>query len=237
MGTSSARRGPSTALWRLAKGAATRYMSPEGSAPLEAREVVRRYVAALQETSVAQGQDILAGFRLTRKAAQYLGEFGDLLAGSGLPAALDSLGLKDLAQLPSEETIYGLTQAWVEEQGSLEAAVARTALATCLARALTFDPAANFRVDGPSLVSSFLALVLSQRLAFDLGESLEAAATAWPFYQKALVRLEDELSAATVEVPDNPPGSGQWQGLAGWLFVTKILENVLQCFRDDSPIS
>jgi hypothetical protein len=235
MGTSSARRGPSTALWRLAKGAATRYMSPEGSAPLEAREVVRRYLAALQETSVAQGQDILAGFRFTRKAAQCLGEFGDLLAGSGLPAALESLGMKDLAQLPPEETIYGLTQAWVEEHGSLEATVARTALATCLTRVLTFDPAANFRVDGPSLVSSFLALVLSQRLAFDLGESLEAAATAWPFYQKALVRLEKELRSAISEIPDNPPGTGQWQALPGWLFVTRTLERVLQRFQDARP--
>jgi hypothetical protein len=50
---------------------------------MEAREVVRRYVAALQETSVTQGQDILTGFRITRKVAQGLGEFGDLLAGSG----------------------------------------------------------------------------------------------------------------------------------------------------------
>jgi hypothetical protein len=212
-------------------------MSPEGSAPLEAREVVRRYFASLQETSVAQGQDILAGFRFTRKVAQCLGEFGDLLAGSGLPAALESLGLKDLAQLPPEETIYGLTQAWVEEQGSLEATVARTALATCLTRVLTFNPAANFRVDGPSLVSSFLALVHSQRLAFDLGESLEAAVTAWPIYQKALVRLEKELRAAFSEIPDNPPEIGQWQGLAGWLFVTRTLENVLQRYGDARPSS
>jgi hypothetical protein len=145
--------------------------------------------------------------------------------------------MKDLAQLPPEETIYGLTQAWVEEQGSLEATVTRTALATCLTRVLTFDPAANFRLDGPSLVSSFLALALSQRLAFDLGESLEAAATAWPIYQKALSRLEKELRDAISEIPDNPPGTGQWQGLAGWLFVTRILENVLQRFQDASAPS
>jgi hypothetical protein len=199
---------------------------------VEAREVVRRYVAALQETSVAQGQDILAGFRLTRKAAQCLGEFGDLVAGSGLTAALESLGLKDLAQFPPEEAILGLTQAWVEEQGSLEAAVARTALAMCLGRGLISDPSAVSRLDGSSLVRFFLSVVLCQRLAFDLGESLEAAATAWPEYQQGLDRLEDELSAATVEVPDNPPEAGQWRGLAGWLFVTKILESVLQCYGD-----
>jgi hypothetical protein len=237
MGTSSARRGPSTALWRLAKGAATRYMSPESMAPVEAREVVRRYVAALEETSRAQGQDLLAEFRLTRKAAQCLGEFGDLVFGSGLTAALESLGLKDLAQLPPEEAIYGLTQTCVEEQGSLEAAVARTALVTCLGRALTLDPSAVSRLDGPSLVRSFLALVLSQRLAFDLGESLEAAATGWPEYQQGLVRLQEELSTATSEVPDNPPEAGQWRGLTGWLFVTRTLEIALQRYEDTRPSS
>jgi len=212
-------------------------MSPEGSAPVEAREVVRRYVAALQETSVAQGQDVLAGFRLTRKVAQCLGEFGDLVAGSGLAAALESLGLKDLTQLPPEEAIVGLTQAWVEEQGSLEAAVARTALAMCLCRALTSDRSAVTRMDGSSLVRFFLAIVLCQRLAFDLGESLEAAATGWPEYQQGLVRLEEELAAATSEFLHNPPKAGQWRGLAGWLFVTQVLDNVLQRYEDARPSS
>ena len=86
MGTSTARRGPGTPLWRLAKGAATRYMAPEGASDVSAREVVRRYVAALQENSAVQGQDLLAGFRLTRKVAQRLGEFGDALSASGLAA-------------------------------------------------------------------------------------------------------------------------------------------------------
>ena len=204
---------------------------------MEAREVVRRYIAALQETSRAQGQDLLAGFRLTRKAAQCLGEFGDLVAGSGLAAALESLGLKDLALLPPEEAIPGLTQTWVEEQGILEASVAGTALATCLGRALTSDPSTVSKVDGPSLVRSFLAIVLYQRLAFDLGESLEAAATGWPEYLQGLVRLEEELAAATIEVPDNPPEAGQWRGLAGWLYVTRTLEGVLQRFQDARPSS
>ena len=235
MGTSTARRGPSTAAWRLAKGIATRYMSPEGSAPVEAREVVRRYVAALQETSVAQGQDFLAGFRLTRKVAQSLGEFGDAVAGSGLAAALEASGFKDLAQLRPEEAILGLTQAWVEEGATLEAAVARTAVATCLGRALTSDPIKISRVNGSSLVKSFVSLVLCQRLAFDLGESLEAAANGWLEYQGGLARLQDELMAATIKIPNDLPKAGQWQGLAGWLFVTKILENVLQRFQDARP--
>ncbi len=204
---------------------------------MEAREVVRRYVAALEESSVAQGQDLLAEFRLTRKAAQALGEFGDLVAASGLAVALESFGLKDLAQLPPEEAIPGLTQNWLEEQGSLEAAVARTALAMCLGRALTLDQAALSRIDGASLVRSFLVIVLSQRLAFDLGESLEAAAPSWPAYQQGLVRLQEELAAATVEITDNPPDTGQWRGLAGWIFVTRTLQSLLQRYHDTRPSS
>ena len=47
MGTSSARRAPTTRRWRLAKAAATRYLSPESGGAVDAREVAARYVAAL----------------------------------------------------------------------------------------------------------------------------------------------------------------------------------------------
>jgi hypothetical protein len=202
---------------------------------MEAREVVQRYVAALKETSSSRGQDLLAEFRLTRKAAQSLGEFGDLVAASGLAAALKSMGLQDLAQLPPEEAIPGLTQAILEEQGSLEAAVVGTALATCLGRALTANPAANLRLEGSSLVRSFLTTTLSQRLALDLGEPLEAAAHGWPAYRQGLSRLQEELAAAAQEIPDNPPETGQWRGLGGWLFVTRVLETILQRYEDARP--
>jgi hypothetical protein len=99
-----------------------------------------------------------------------------------------------------------------------------------LGRTLTLDPSAISRLEGPSLVRSFLAIVLSQRLAFDLGEPLEAAATGWPAYQKGFARLEEELAA--IELPDNPPEAGQWRGLAGWLFVTRALESTLRRYED-----
>jgi hypothetical protein len=204
---------------------------------MEAREVVRRYVAALEETSSSQGQDILAAFRLTRKAAQALGEFGDLMAASGLTAALEAMGLHDLAHLPPEKVVPGVTQSWLEEPGSLEAAVAGAALAACLEKALTADPGEVSRVNGSSLVRSFLALAFSQRLAFDLGESLEAAAPGWQQYRQGLVRLQEELAAAASEVPDNPPETGQWRTLAGWLQVTRTLEKILQRYGDAGPSS
>jgi hypothetical protein len=236
MGTSSARRGPSTAVWRLAKGAATRYLAPEGASPVGAREVVRRYVAALKETSVAQSQDLLAEFRLTRKAAQCLGEFGDLVAGSGLIAALEPWGLPTAPQDAPEIAIFRLISAWVEEDGGLESAVARTALATCLEKVLASAPARKSRVDSSTMVKSFLAIALCQRLTLDLGESLEAAATGWPEFKNGLAKLADELSAATAAIPEDPPRAGQWQGLAGWLWVTQVLGNILKPFQDAKPL-
>jgi len=207
-------------------------MAPEGASPVEAREVVRRYVAALQETSAAQDQDIMAGFRLTRKAAQGLGEFGDILAASGLATALTACGNQDLAHLSPDAAIPGLMQAWLEEPDGLEAAVARSALAACLGQVLTSDPAKAAGVDGPALVRSFLAGVLARRLAFDLGESLEAATSGWRAYRQGLTLLQDDLETAAAEASEDPPAIRQWPGPAGWMFVTRILDKVLKRYQD-----
>jgi hypothetical protein len=235
MGTSTARRGPSTALWRLAKGAATRYLSPDGATPVAAREVVRRYVAALEDTQVSQGQDLSAGFRLTRKAAQRLGDFGDALVSSGLAAALSPWGLADAAQFSPEAAILGLTSAWVEDHGGLEAAVARTALATCLGRVMTSDPAGRSQVDSPSVVKAFLAVVLYQRLVLDLGESLEAVAPGWPAFQEGLARLAAEITAAGAAFAGDPPQAGQWGGLTGWVYVTTFFEHLCRSLKGLHP--
>jgi hypothetical protein len=199
---------------------------------VEAREVVRRYVAALQETGVGQGQDLLTGFRLTRKAAQCLGEFGNTAAESGWTAALAAWGLNALAQTPPEAAILVLTSAWVEESGGLEAQVARTALAKGLAKVFASESAIKSRWDGPALVRTFLADALYQRLVLDLGESLEAAAPGCPEYRQGLARLEHELQAASAALPMDPPQAGQWQGLAGWLWTTEILKHILNTFQD-----
>ena len=99
MGTSSARRGPTTGLWRSAKGAATRYLSPGAGAEVSAREVVVRYLAALEE---APGQgEALAAFRVTRKAAQDLGALWQEVAARGWNLALRDRGLAPLAREPA----------------------------------------------------------------------------------------------------------------------------------------
>ena len=113
--------------------------------------------------------------------------------------------------------------------------MARVALATCLGKILKSDPTNVSRTPGSYLVRSFLAAAIGQRLAFDLGESLETAAAGWPAYQNGLARLQGELIAAAAEVTDDPPGAGQWRGLAGWLWVTRVMEHVLDRFRDVGP--
>jgi hypothetical protein len=236
MGTSTARRGPGTAMWRLAKGAATRYLSPEGGAPMEAREVVRGYLAALEDTQMSQGHNLSAGFRLTRKAAQCLGDFGDTVAESGLASALATWGLAEAARASPEAAVLALAAAWVGKDGGLEAAVARSALATALNQVLISGTDKASRPDGPFLVQAFLAGALYQRLVLDLGESLEAATPGWPEFRAGLARLSAEIEATrTATVPGDPPRHGQWQGLAGWVYVTEILENLFQGLKGLHP--
>jgi hypothetical protein len=75
MGTSAARRGPRGPRWSLARRAATRYLAGEESGLPAVRELAARYVAALEETALEEGRDLLGAFRLTRKVAQNLGDF------------------------------------------------------------------------------------------------------------------------------------------------------------------
>jgi hypothetical protein len=204
---------------------------------MEAREVVRRYVAALEDTQGSQGQDLSAGFRLTRKAAQCLGEFGDAAAASGLAAALAAWGFTDEAPASPEAAVLGLSAAWVGNDGGLEAAVARSAVATCLDGVLISETGSASRRDGPSLVQAFFALALYQRLVLDLGECLEAAAPGWPEFKAGLARLADDISATGAgAVLVTPPPAGQWQGLAGWVYVTKLLEHLCQGLKNSDSV-
>jgi len=221
MGTSSARRPPSTRLWRLARGAATRYLAPDAPAPAAAGEVVARYLAALREGAREEG-GALASFRYTRKVAQELGACTALAQSRGWPGALATRGLAELAEQPPEVLAPALGAALCGPGGDLEAAAARAALTSILMEEAALpDPARG--------VSRFLAAALYSRLALDLGESLEAAASGCSPLRQALQRLQDlidSLAASATPVP--PPAPEHWQGLAGWLWVTSILEGLLR---------
>jgi hypothetical protein len=224
MGTSAARRAPTGRLWRLAKGAATRYFSPAGGAAVTAGEVTARYLAALREGGEQGGAGPLAAFRLTRKVAQELGALASRAASRGWAGALKDLGLEESAPGPPEVLAQGLAGALAGMEGGLEAAVARAALTEVLARSAYRSEGPFGDAEAAPLVRRFLVTALHLRLALDLGEPLEAAAADYQRFQRGMAGLRDSLTAASGAVSDPPRRPQDWQGLPGWTWATRELE-------------
>jgi hypothetical protein len=224
MGTSSARRGPTTGLWRSAKGAATRYLSPGAGGEVSAREVVARYLAAVEETPGAG--DRLAAFRVTRKVAQELGALWQEVAARGWSLALQDRGLAPLAWEPAEVLAPGLSGVLAGSGGGLEEAVVRAALTLVLGPAV--QP--RDRSEPAQIVRQFLVTALHLRLALDLGEPLEAAAGGYGRLRDGLIRIKAviEAGALVAVAPSEPPATpGLWQGFTGWTWVTEIMADLL----------
>jgi len=225
MGTSSARRGPTTGLWRAAKGAATRYLSSGAGGEVSAREVVVRYLAALEETP-GQG-DRLAAFRFTRKVGQDLGAFGQEVETRGWEAALEGRGLAPPARGAAEMLALGVSGVVAGSGGGLEEAVVRTALTLVLRPAVQSQD----RPDPAQMVRQFLVTAVHLRLALDLGEPLEAAAGSSGRLRDGLSRIKAviEAGAAAAGAPPEPPATpGHWQGLTGWTWVTEVMAALMK---------
>jgi len=228
MGTSSARRGPTTALWRAAKGAATRYLSPEGGGELSAREVVARYLAALEETP-GQG-DRLAVFRFTRKVGQELGAFWEEVNSRGWEGSLQERGLAPLVHGEVMMLAQGLSGVLAGSGGGLEEAAVRTALVLVLRRALQSGDATT----PANLVRQFLAAAVTLRLALDLGEPLEAAAGSYGRLKQGFSHIKQLIEVKVLGENDQaaPPVSpDHWQGLAGWIWITEIMAALMDKFE------
>lgn len=229
MGTSAARRAPSSRVWRQAKLAATRYLASESGGAVPAREVVRRYLTALAETAAEAEDGFLTAFRLTRKAAQELGAFweqrqtGQSLEGesdgqqTGLPAALQA---------------HALAGAWLPPDGSLEEAAARATLVSVLQDRLA-PPAGGRELPPAAVVRDFLSLAVATRLSLDLGEGLEAAAASAGALRSGQAELTETVAAALATAA-GPPPSG-WLTLAGWTWVTRALQRLLTVLATESP--
>ena len=232
MGTSSARRGPTTGLWRAAKGAATRYLSPGAAGEVSAREVVARYLTALAETPGAG--EALAAFRVTRKAAQDLGALWQEAAARGWGSALKDRGLTALAGEPAEVIAPGLSGVLAGSGGALEEAVVRTALATVIRETLQSQD----RPEPAQIVRQFLVTALHLRLALDLGEPLEAAAGSSGRLRDGLSRIKAviEAGALTAGISSDPPATpGHWQGFSGWTWVTEVMAGLMQNLEPGDP--
>jgi len=225
MGTSGARRGPTTGSWRAAKGAATRYLSPAAEETVSAREVVARYLAALSETP-GQGE-ALAVFRVTRKVAQDLGALWQEVAARGWGVALKDRGLAALAGEPADMLAPGLSGVLAGSGGGLEDAVVRTALATVIREAVQSQD----RPEPAQIVRQFLVTALHLRLTLDLGEPLEAAAGSSGRLRDGLSRIKAviESGAGAAVVSSEPPATpAHWQGFTGWTWVTEVMAGLMQ---------
>ena len=214
MGTSTARRGPSGRFWRAARAAGTRYLAPEEGGLVTAREVAARYVAALEESAGPEESGLLGAFRLTRKVAQDLGAFW---AGAAAPQQMRPLDLAAALAGP---------------EAGLEAEVARASLAAVLIKlpsGLNGSPSPIIRSEpAPALVSRFLASCLYHRLAFDLGESLEAAAPGWGRLRERMEELRVLITGPEGQGLPRGPDSINWQGLPGWIWVTEELTSLIR---------
>lgn len=227
MGTSSARRGPTTALWRAAKGAATRYLAPEGIGAVTAREVVARYLAALEETP-GQG-DRLAAFRFTRKVGQDLGAFWEEVNAQGWERSLQERGLAALAHSESALLVQGVSEVLAAGGGGLEEAVVRVALALVLRPVVQSQD----RIAPAHVVRQFLATALYLRLALDLGEPLEAAAGSFRLLKDGLDHIKTLIEAnIPADGQSAPPDTDEhWQGLPGWTWITAIMTDLMAKFE------
>ncbi len=226
MGTSTARRAPSSRVWRQAKTAATRYLAPESGPAVPAREVVRRYLTALGESPAAEG-GFPAAFRLTRQAAQELGHFlAELQAGRSLADEAAAPALTPAVRA------HALAAAWLPPDGSLEGAAARTALVSVLQEIL--GPHAAGREMRPSeAVRDFLARAVATRLSLDLGEVLEAAATSAGALKAGQSGLTAAVAGGLAALPP-APASG-WRQLAGWTWITQALQGLLASLPPEPP--
>jgi hypothetical protein len=229
MGTISARRGPTGRLWRLAKGAATRYLSPENAGAAAAQEVAARYVAALGAEADSGLTGALAAWRLTRKAAQNLGAFWCQVDSQGWPAALSDWGLKDLPGEP-ETQAQSLAAALGTAGGGLEQAVVHTALMGILLK-LPEPGSSASAPEAARLVQDFLAAAFYARLALDLGESLEAAATGFVPLRQGLGAIAacigQAVESGRPQVVQAPRTPEHWLGLRGWTWVTQVTEALM----------
>jgi hypothetical protein len=110
--------------------------------------------------------------------------------------------------------------------GGLEEAVVRTALALVIREARQ----SRGRPEAAKLVRQFLVTAVHLRLALDLGEPLEAAAGSFGRLRDGLGRIKALIeagAAAAGAASECPATSGQWQGLAGWTWVTEVMAGLM----------
>lgn len=198
MGTSSARRAPVSRPWRLAKTLTSRFASGKEATPPLAREVVARYLTALEGRStgtVAASGPLLPEVART---AMNLGNFYQAWHQEGMETAAAYVGVP-VGPRASDEFIPLLLDRLAGPGSTLGEAAARAALLDHFETIWDGGAPSNPKMSaagspdrgGQAGVAHFLGLALYRKLTSDLGESLEYHA---PSVQ-AGCRRQEELKA------------------------------------------
>ena len=179
MGTSSARKAPGGKFWRTAKTSMARFASGKEASPPQAKDVVAKYLAALEADFGEVSQDKEFVPTIVRTATS-LENFYRHWKQNGLEEALESLGLNKAVVQNREMIVPALLDKMVGTGDTLAEAVTRAALIDHLNLALSsgnFNPTAkpaDLDPDNDFInVQTFLGLALFRKLMSDLGESLE----------------------------------------------------------------
>jgi hypothetical protein len=227
VGTSAARKAPVGKFWRTAKTFASRFASGKEASPLQVKEVVARYLMALESHDPEATGGTKALLPDVVRTAASVGNFYRDWDHFGWETALESLGLNPTTSQFREEIVPALLDRLAGSGAKLEEAVARAALLdhfTGVFLAPENTPRAkvkSWRPDCPEPMAgvlTFLGHALSRKFFSDLGEPLEFQA---PTINQGFARQEQIKShilttvqaLATAEAPDEAFSSGQTTAL------------------------
>ena len=223
MGTSTVRRGPTSGLWRSAKAAATRYMSPAPEGEASAREVVARYLAAVAETP---GRGRRCGLPGYPEGGTGPGGVGQEVAAGGWDVALRPGGLA--RRRPGDPRSCwrrgwagcwpGAAGAWRRRGSDRAGPGERTGGAISRPGGPGSDGASVSGHGGAPASGPGPGGAPAGR-----GGRLRAAPGRLNRI-KAVIEAGAEVIDAIPEPPDTP---GLWQGLTGWTWVTEVMAGLM----------
>ena len=233
MGTSASRGGgnaPAGGDWVKAKGRFTRFTRGTGSSVGSAVSAFASAIGGAR--SVSGGGVSAAGGRAGRlsssvKPGQALGSFLSGVASEGLDKTLRSFGLGHLIGKEPHEILSEIVDYICGNGGTLDEAIARSAVVEVLAEIFSEDDDAyadlrdrwDAELDADRIVdllSLFLSQAIFQRILSDLGDLFEkSAVSAFEAERKEQAVLDFIKGMVAFELGEIDPLDFDWQGSDG----------------------